>query len=182
MATCLRLDQEILTKCRNSRPGIVEIYLANFEDVTAISLNAGSTQVTGITGTTASGETSGFFYTIAQNREAAGLVDEAQINIPNGTAIYKPQLTFKISSMDSTTRTIFKELSQASVMAIFKDLDGVYYLAGRQNGLDMETGTFNSGVASGDFKGLEVMLSGLEPEPIIEVASTIITGITVVSA
>jgi hypothetical protein len=180
--TCLRIDQEILTKCRNSRPGIVEVYLANFADVTGVTLNAGSTEVTGVSGYTASGETSGMFYTIAQNREAAGLVDEAQINIPNGTAIYKPQLTFKIASMDTVTRTIFKELSQASVIAIFKDLDGIYYLVGRQNGLDMETGTFNSGVASGDFKGLEVMLSGLEPEPIIQLATGVIdTGIIVVS-
>jgi len=95
------------------------------------------------------------------------LVDEAQINIPNGTSIFKPQLTFKVSNMDSTTRTIFKELAQATVIAVFKDISGDYYLIGRQNGLDMETGTFNSGVASGDFKGLECTLSGLEPEPII---------------
>ena len=155
MATCLRIDQEILTACRNSRPGIAEIYIANLADVTTITLNAGSTLITDITGNTASGATSGMFYTFAQNRESAGLVDEAQINIPNGTAIYKPQLALKVSNMDVTTRTIFKELAQATVMAIFKDIDGIYYLVGKQNGLDMETGTFNSGVASGDFKGLD---------------------------
>jgi len=167
METCLRIDQEILTSCRNARPGISEVYIANYADVTGVTLNAGSTLVTAVGFTIASGATSGCFYTIAQNRESAGLVDEAQINIPNGTAIYKPQLTFKVSNMDETTRTIFKELAQATVMAVFKDIDGTYYLVGRQNGLDMETGTFNSGVASGDFKGLECTLSGLEPEPII---------------
>lgn len=182
MATCLRIDQEILAACRNARPGIAEIYIANFADVTGITLNATSDQVTGISGITATGETSGMFYTIAQNRETAGLVDEAQINIPNGSAVYKPQLTFKIPSMDTTTRTLFKELSQARVIAIFKDLDGTYYLVGRQNGLDMETGTFNSGTASTDFKGLEVMLSGLEPEPIIEVATGIVSALIVVTA
>jgi len=166
MALCLRIDQEILTSCRNSKPGIAEIYIANFADVTGITLNAGETLVTSIVGDNVAGAT-GFFYTFAQNRESAGLVDEAQINIPNGTAIYKPQLSFKISNMDETTRTIFKELSQATVIAIFKDIDGIFYLIGRQNGLDMETGSFNSGVAAGDFKGMDVTISGLEPEPVI---------------
>jgi hypothetical protein len=84
--------------------------------------------------------------------------------------------------MDTTTRTIFKQLSQASVVAVFKDIDGNYYLVGRQNGLDMETGSFSSGVASGDFKGLEAMLSGLEPEPIIQLASAaVLTSVLVVN-
>ena len=143
--------------------------MANFADVTGVTLNAGETKVASIGFTIASGATSGCFYTLAQNREAAGLIDEAQINIPNGTSIYVPQLTFKVSNMDITTRTIFKQLSQATVMAIFKDIDGNYYLVGRQNGLDMSTGKFNTGVASGDFKGLECTLSGLEPEPVIQI-------------
>jgi len=167
MATCLKINQEILSACRNSRPGVSEIYLANYSDVTGVTLNAGETLVTELGFTIASGATSGCFWTFAQNRESAGLVDEAQINIPNGTSIYKPQLSFKVSNMDETTRTIFKELAQATVIAVFKDIDGTYYLIGRQNGLDMETGSFSSGVASGDFKGLECTLSGLEPEPII---------------
>ena len=177
---CLKINTEVLTACRNSRPGISEIYLANFADVTGITLNAGQTEVTVIGGTTASGATSGFFYTFAVNRESSGLVDEAQINIPNGTAIYVPQLTFKISNMDTTTRTIFKQLSQATVMAIFKDIDGTYYLVGRTNGLDMSTGTFSTGVASADFKGLECTIQGLESEPIIQIATAFsVAGILV---
>jgi len=165
--TCLRINQSILTACRNSRPGVSEIYIANFADLTGVTLNAEETLISEIVGVTAEGETSGFFYTFSQNRESAGLVDEGIVSISNGTSIYKPQLSFKISNMDVTTRTIFKQLSQSTVVAVFKDIDGTFYLVGRQNGLDMETGTFNSGVASGDFKGLECTISGLEPEPII---------------
>ena len=167
--SCLTINQTILSACRSARPGIAEIYLSNFADVTGVTLNAGQTEVASIGFTIASGATSGCFYTFAQNREAAGLVETAQISVPNGTSIYVPQLTFKVSNMDTTTRTIFKQLSQATVMAIFKDIDGSYYLVGRQNGLDMTTGTFSTGVASGDFKGLECTLSGLEPEPIIQI-------------
>jgi hypothetical protein len=178
---CLRIDQEVLSACRNSRPGIAEVYIANYNDVTGVTLNAGGTMVDSIGITIASGETAGCFYTFAQNRESAGLVDEAQINIPNGTAIYVPQLTIKVSNMDTTTRTIFKQLSQATVMAIFKDIDGLYYLVGRYNGLDMSTGTFNSGVASGDFKGLECTLSGLEPEPVIQINPSLTISTIIVS-
>lgn len=167
--TCLRLDQSILAACRNSKPGISTLYLANYADVTAFTLNAAEDLVATISGTTASGETSGFFYSIALNKESSGIVDEATINIPNGTSIYSPTVTAKISSMDQTTRTIFKELSQADVIAIWKDIDGLYYVAGRYNGLSMSTGTFGTGTASGDFKGLEFSLTGIEPSPVIQV-------------
>lgn len=173
--SCLRFNQNIATACRNSQPGISTIYIANYADVTTITENADGTLITAITGTTASGETSGMFYTIAVNKESSGFVDNTDISVPDGRSIYIPTVTFKVSNMDSTTRTIFKQLSQATVSVIFKTIDGLYYYAGKSNGLDMITGTFNTGVARGDYKGLEVTLEGLESEPVIQIDTDSVT-------
>lgn len=175
MATCLLFNQNIASSCRNAQPGVSTIYIANFADVTTVTENAAGTQITALTGTTASGETSGIFYTIAVNKESSGFVDNTEINIPNGTAMYIPTLTLKVPNMDTTTRTIFKQLSQATVMVIFKTTDGLYYLAGKDNGLDMTTGTFQTGVARGDAKGLEITLEGLESEPVIQIDTSSVT-------
>jgi hypothetical protein len=166
---CLLFNQSVTAACRDAQPGVSLIYIANYADITTVSENAGGTLVTGITGTTASGETSGYFYTVAVNKESSGFVDNSEISIPDGRSLYIPTLTMRVSNMDTTTRTIFKELSQATVMVIFKTIDGLYYLAGKDNGLDMSAGTFSTGVARGDFKGLELTLEGLESEPVIQI-------------
>jgi hypothetical protein len=169
MALCLRINQEVATACRNAAPGVSQIYIANYSDVVGVTLNTEETLISDISGKTAEGEGSGFFYTYAQNKESSGVVDELEINVANGSAIYKPQVSFKISNMDETTRTVFKQFSQATVIAIVKTIDGLYYLVGRLNGLDLTTGSFSSGVASGDYKGFEGTISGLESQPLIQI-------------
>ena len=178
MATCLSLNQQILAKCRNASPGLSEIYLANYDSLyptggTAghgFTLNATNSLVIGITGDTEAGYSSGFFYKFIINRENASFKDEAQINIPNGSRIYKPTLTFKITSLSEEVRTVFKELSEATVIAIVKDLEGKYFLIGKDNGLDLSTGSSaTTGTAATDFKGVEFTLVGIEDEPFIEI-------------
>lgn len=173
---CLLFNQSIAAACRDAQPGVSTVYIANYGDITTVTENSEGTLVSGITGSTASGATSGFFYTIAVNKESSGFVDNTDISIPDGRAIYIPTITMRVSNMDSTTRTIFKELSQATVTVIFKTVDGLYYIAGKVNGLDMSAGTFSSGVARGDFKGLELTLEGLESEPVIQIDPTLITN------
>lgn len=179
MATCLKFNKTITQACRNSSPGVVDFWIANFADVTSIAYNAGETQVVGITGTTASGATSGFFYKVSVNKESSGFVDTSEISIPDGRASFTPTVTIKIPGMDSDTREIFKSLSQATVMVIFKTVTGEYFIAGLDNGLDMSAGTFSTGVSRTDFKGLELTLSGLESEPVISIDSSLIANITV---
>lgn len=180
--SCLTIDKQFLTKCRDSQPGVTEIYLANYNDVyqTGYTLNATSDGVSSMTFAIATGFTSGCFFKFVMNREVAGLTDECIINIQNGSAIYKPKLEFKISSLSADVRTLFKELAQATVVAIVKTVSGQYFLAGRYNGLDaVSTTSLQTGVASSDFAGLTVTLEGLEKEPIIEVSSTIISSLLV---
>lgn len=176
---CLLFNQSISASCRNSVPGLVQFWIANSDDVTTIEYNAGETQIIGISGDTASGATTGFFYPIVVNKQSSGFVDNSEISVPDGRASYTPTITIKIPSMDSATREIYKSLSQATVKVIFKTTAGEYFMAGVNNGLDMTSGTWSTGVANTDFKGLELTLTGFESEPAISVASAIIPGITV---
>ena len=178
--TCLKFNQTITAACRNAQPGVSTIYIANDSDVTAVTYNAGETEITGISGTTASGATSGYFYKIEVNKESSGFVDTSEISVPDGRAAYTPSITLKISNMDSTTREIFKSLAQATVKVIFKTVDNLYYLVGVDHGLDMTAGTWSSGTARTDFKGLEITLSGYESEPAIQIDADLIAALTVV--
>lgn len=177
---CLKFNKTIAAACRNSTPGVVDFWIANKSDVTTIAYNAGETQIIGITGSTASGATSGYFYKVSVNKESSGFVDTSEISIPDGRASFTPTITIKLPGMDSDNREIFKSLSQATVVVIFKTTSGEYFIAGVDNGLDLSAGTFSTGVARTDFKGLELTLTGFESEPVISIDSTLIAGLTVV--
>ena len=174
--TCLRINQSILKSCRNASPGVAEFYLCNYDSIYdsgstgGIELNGTETKVVGITGVTESGYTSGFFYKFAVNRESTMFEDIAELNIPNGTCIYKPTLSAKFSTINEEVRTLFAQLSQATVIAIIKDREGKYFLVGKDHGLDMTSGSkVSTGTAATDFKGMEFTLEGLEKEPFIEI-------------
>lgn len=166
--TCLRFNQTIQKPCR-STPGVRKIYIANWEDVGTITESGG--YVTDIaSGSTYTGGTA-FFYSVDVQKETSSFSDELLASVSNGAYIYKPTVTFKIS-LDVASRTVFKSLSQATVIAVVETNDGRQFLLGQTNGLDVATATANSGLANQDFRGIEVSISGLEPEPYIEIDTT----------
>ena len=166
MATCLRFNQTITKSCR-STPGVKELWITNYEDVGTITESG--EKVTNIaTGLTYTGGTD-LWYNIKVNRETSSFTDELLVTVANGAYIYKPTVTFKLASLDTEIRTIFKELSQATLMVVVESVDGKQYLLGKSNGLDVVTAMAATGLANQDAKGLEVTLSGLEPYPYIEI-------------
>jgi hypothetical protein len=168
--TCLRFNQTITKPCR-STPGVKQLWIANYEDIISVTESAG--KVTSVSGVTASGETTGkYWYNIKVGRETSNFTDELLASVSNGAYIFKPSLIFKLAGLEVEIRTIFKSLSQATLMAVIETTDGKQYLLGKSNGLDVATATANTGVANQDMKGVEVTITGLEPEPFIEIDTT----------
>lgn len=167
--TCLRFNQTITKSCR-STPGVKELWVANFEDIGTITESNGKVTMIA-TGTTYTGGTD-VWYNVKVNKETSSFSDELLATVANGAYIYKPTVTFKLASLDVEIRTIFKSLSQATLMIVVETTDGKQYLLGKTNGLDVATATANTGVANQDMKGLEVSVTGLEPEPFIEIDTT----------
>lgn len=165
---CLKIDKGVAGKCRDAKPGLTQIVLMNYDDVASFTLNVAENEVSGITMTT--GTTA---YSFSLNRENASFTDTAEINIPNGTSIYRPSVNFKISSLDTDVRDTFYALSQGDVIVLAKSLGGTWYVLGRENGMSLSTGSnVASGLDAASFQGLDVTLEGLEATPYIEVSST----------
>ncbi len=158
--TCSRFTQSMATACRDSKPGVSYIYLANYLDVTGFDVDAAGTSITGIT---MSGSTK--FYPIKLNKEVGSFIDTASINIPNGTAISRPKLSFKVQGLNTTTIAMYKELLQADVIAVVKGIDGTLYGVGFSNGLSMTVGTLGSEATADGFAGLTIELDGIESAP-----------------
>ena len=161
---CLRISQTIAQACRNSTPGIVTAWLANYSDVLSYSTNVAGDSITGMT---CSGVTSGqkCFYKIAQNKYVMSLQDGSTVNIQNGVAISKPQIVGFVQGMDADVRQLYAELMQATVVAVVKTVDLKYYIVGIGNGLDMTQGGFGTEAAADGKKGFSFTLEGLESKP-----------------
>lgn len=173
--SCLIFNQTINQSCR-STPGIKELYIANFSGVT-ITTDDGTipTGVTNVVAGVPTGYSSGFWFKVDLNRESSSWTDELTVAVADGSYVYKPSVIFKLAGLSGANRTVFYELSQARVMVIVTGTDGVQYLLGRNNGLDLDTGMAQSGQAATDPKGLEVTLSGLEPDPFIQIDGYTVT-------
>lgn len=161
---CTRFNQTIATSCRNSQPGIKNVYLCNYEDITSYATDVAGDVVSGITIT---GETK-CFYKLALNKTVGVVADAGSISIPNGTAVCKPSITFKIQGFSAAVRKIYEQLLQASVIVCFETMDGKFYLMGLENGMDAIELSYGSEGDPTGFKGLSVKLEGLEPVPFYE--------------
>lgn len=166
--SCLRFNQTITKSCR-STPGVSLLYIANYEDIISYTLNGTEDKVIEVSGYTASGESSGFWYSVKPNRETASFTDEKLVEVSNGAYIHKPQVTFKLGSLEPEVRTVFNNLSTATVVIAVKTNDNKIYILGKDNGLDIESGNATSGTAATDMKGVEITVSGLEHSSFIEI-------------
>jgi hypothetical protein len=63
-------------------------------------------------------------------------------------------------------------------LVIVLDNNGRYWLLGAANGLEASAGTAGTGTAFGDRSGYEMTLTGMEPEPMLNIAAATFTALT----
>jgi len=156
--------------CKDNAGGILEVYFIERGAVTSISEASGV--VTGLT--KASGKR---FWKYELPKETGSLTENMTGNIQNGTVFYASELKIVVNKLNVTIRNEIKLLAQATMIAVAKDNNGKYWLIGRTSGIDLTTGTLGTGTAFGDRSGFDMTFSGSEPEPMLEVNSTVASAL-----
>ena len=160
-------------KGRDNVPGGAVLYIALHEQVTAVDVDVDDEYVSGIT---MSGSTK--FVEILLPRENLNFTNGLDINIPNGTAVNLPAVTFNLPGLKIETLKLFTALVKKSVMVIIKGVDGNYWLLGKDNGLDAtSTSNFTLGLASSDLMGSVIELTGLEASRAYQLDPTLAASI-----
>lgn len=152
--------------CKDSSGGIVEIYFMEKANATTISEASGV--VTGITKATGKR-----FYKYELPKETGSLTETINGNVQNGTIFYSSELKLIVNKLNTTVRNEIKLLAQNTLLAVAKDNNGKYWLVGKSRGVDLTTGTSGTGTAFGDRSGYDLTFTGSEPEPMIEVNSSV---------
>ena len=177
MAICV-LNKDILRtdSCGYSLPEIVDIYLANYADVSASTISTdedGCEEITGITMVT--GKT---FFHIEPRKNSTSFSDELVVQ-DNGTKYRTHTLTFGISgTYDECLHGVLDALSLGRYFAVVKTAEGNYLALGRLTGLEAETATLAGG-GSDTNNGIEVTLSANVTEsalPLSAAAVAVVVG------
>ena len=157
-------------QCKDSSGGIVEVYFIEKANVTSIVDSSGT--VTGLT--KAAGKR---FWKYELPKETGSLTETITGNTQNGTIFYASELKIVINRLQVAVRNEIRLLAQNTLIAVAKDNNGDFWLIGRLNGIDLNSGTLGSGTAFGDRSGFDLTFTGSEPDPMLAVNSTVASAL-----
>lgn len=166
------LTQGYTLGCRDSVGGIKTVRFAEFSTVTGVAVSSGNV----VTGVTLSGSTKFWRYELP--KQTSQFTETATGSSENGTVFYQQDLQIVLNKMDASLRNELRLLSRARLIAIVEDRNGNFWMLGRNNGLELTTGTSQTGTAMGDRNGYDMTYQAIEETPIFSVLSSIVSGIT----
>lgn len=151
--------------------GIVEVLIANYDDVSAVKVTEG--KITEITMTA-----SAKFKTYAFNRNTGSMTSTYTFDKANGVQFVSTDLVMLFSRMETTKRVEISALATNDLVAIVKDANGVYYYLGKDEPLQASAGDGQTGTARSDANRYSITLQDNAKEMPFEVDGSIIAGLT----
>ena len=180
MAVC-KLAQDILksTFCGYSLKQIVELYIANAEDVTATTVGAPTEGNGGVEVKTITMASEAKFYKVEPAKDSATFTDSLQVG-DGGSKYRQSSITWNISG-DYTPKMVdvIDSLSLGRFVIVAKLSDGNYVMFGRLTPMEAETASLESAAEATGFNGITVTFTNStveSPVPLSEDAIKTVLG------
>jgi hypothetical protein len=156
MACDLIQGNEVL--CRDSVGGVKTLYVANFTNVQAYTESSGvCSAITMVPNTK--------FYTFQLEKENATYENKMVGSVENGTTYFESTFTHTMKKLSASMKNSIKTLGQSRLVIIVEDNNGVKYVIGLVNGVDVVDVTMTTGKAFGDMNGATMNYIGKQPNP-----------------
>jgi hypothetical protein len=98
-------------------------------------------------------------------KQTSSWTDAGTSNPQNGTIVYAPTLNLVFGKNEALKRQELAIMGKKELVVVAVDQNDYACVLGGVNGLDLTTGTMQSGTALGDLAGLSITLTGSEPLP-----------------
>lgn len=164
------LTASIAAECKNGLGGISNLWAVEQNSADTITITA---EV--VTAMTLTGARVFFGWKFA--KDSAIMDMDLTPSIENGTTTYGHKLGMKFWKYETTKRNEIKAIAVAPIMVIAKDSNGVYWLLGKNRGLDMQPSTATTGSKLSDFAGFDLTFMSEEPNLPIEIDVATITSL-----
>lgn len=156
--------------CSTSKGGIIVVYLANYDDVTAVEKS--QDKITGIT----LAETKKFL-TYNFRKGTGSMSSTLNVDPANGVNYVTTDLVLQFLKMDTAKRIEMSALAVNELVAIVKDANGTYWYLGMDEAISAIAGDGATGTARGDGNRYTITLQDTSSTFPYEVDSTIIAGL-----
>ena len=167
---CTQVLSGLARDCDSNRGGIVAVYIANFADVTAITVTSGV--VSGITM-----DTGKKFKEYAFPKNTGNLTSTYTIDPASGVRYVTSDLLLQFNRMETTKRTEITALALSDLRVICKDANGVYWLLGYDEPVNASAGDGQTGTARGDANRYTITLQDESLQMPYEVDDSIIAAL-----
>ena len=148
---CNQAISGLVQDCATSKGGVAEVYLANYDDVSAITVTDG--QVTGIT--MATGKKFKRYYF---RPGTSSLTSTLNLDVAAGVNFVQTLLNMLFSRMETTKRIEMSALAVNDLRGIVKDSNGVYWLLGEEEPMIANAGDGQTGTAKTDANRYSITL------------------------
>ena len=179
MAVC-KLSNDILrsTFCGYSLKQIVELYIANAEDVTGTTVGAPE-EGGGVEVKTITLAASAKFYKIEPAKDTATFTDSLQVG-DGGSKYRQSSITWNISGEYTAEMVdVLDALSLGRFIIVARLSDGSYVMFGRLTPMEAETASLESAAEATGFNGITVTFTNStveSPVPLSAEAIKVVTG------
>lgn len=176
--SCSTIKGVNFSLCDPSMGGITKLYLANIDDVSAVTVGTASTlSDEGITGITMKSGKTFQEFTVKKNTSnfTATLTTS-----DNGASYVSTVISYIMPRMDASKRAAMQALIMAEAVAIVKDANGKYWFIGdveNEAPLTNTAGTGETGTAKGDANQYSIELTAETNEWPNEVDPSIISSV-----
>ena len=169
MSTC-DITSGFTLGCRDNTGGIANLYILSGSIDSVVDASEGL--ISTISG-------SGEFYKFELFRQTSDFTEAITATPENGTVFYEQTVNAVFFKLQSSTRNQVKVLAQNPNLKVIVEtnngtVDGVgrYWLLGEDRGMQLLSGTGQTGTAFGDLSGYSLTFTGQEPNPASEISGS----------
>jgi len=119
----------------------------------------------------------GEWYKFELPKQSSSLSETLGVNTTSQSVTFQPEIVVNLPKLQTQLRDVFVDLvSQNEIYALIEDNNNRYWLVGLDNGLQVTSGSLNTGLSYTDLNGASALtMTGGEPTSIREV--TVVTTI-----
>lgn len=168
--SCTQTLSGLVRDCTSNMGGIVEVLIANYDDVTAKTLTTGV-----ISAITMASSAKFKKYVFAKN--TGSLTSTYTMDAAAGVKFVTSELVLQFNKMQTTSRVELSALSFADLAVIVKDANGKYWYLGYDEPVNASAGDGQTGTARSDANRYTITLQDQSQEMPYEVDGDIIAGL-----
>ena len=170
--SCSQVLNGIAADCQTNVGGVREVYIANYGDVSAVTLDETSNMIKTITMAD-----SAKFKKYAFKKNTSSMTSTLNVDPANGVNFVQTDLTVVFAKQETVKRMEIAKLSLGELRVIVLDANGKYWFLGKEEFVSATSGTAETGTNRQDGNRYSIVLTDYSSSYPYEVDPSIITDI-----